>query len=314
MTQKSLVLAVETSSRIGSVVIALGEKILDEATFSAPIRHSAEIFPALSNILDRFSRKPDQIEQVHISVGPGSFTGLRIAVTLAKTMHLANAAKIVAVDTLDVIAANATGYIKEQNKTITFHPESSPYNSERPVLPNSSSAAAEGASKVEGPLSLSSTPIGQRQSPERIAAITDAKRGQFFIAVYERLHENTVSFLRNLSSTPIGEQESTSHYPLSAIRYPLIKIFPDSLMTSSEFLDKFARDENPIWLLGDGLLFYKDKFKADSTRFLEQKYWSPRASKVHLLGWKKALANQFENPLILTPNYLLRPDIKIKPR
>jgi tRNA threonylcarbamoyl adenosine modification protein YeaZ len=314
MTQKPLVLAVETSSRIGSVVIALGEKILNEATFSAPIRHSAEIFPALSNILDRFSRKPDQIDQVHISVGPGSFTGLRIAVTLAKTMHLANAAKIVAVDTLDVIAANATDYIKEQNTTITFHPESSPHNSERPVLPNSSSAAAERASKVEGPLSLSSTPIGQRQSPERIAAITDAKRGQFFIAVYKRLHENTVSFLRNLSSTPIGEQESTSHYPLSAILYPLIKIFPDSLMTASEFLDKFARDENPVWLLGDGLLFYKDKFKADSTRFLKQKYWSPRASKVHLLGWKKALANQFEDPLTLTPNYLLRPDIKIKPR
>jgi tRNA threonylcarbamoyl adenosine modification protein YeaZ len=314
MTQKPLVLAVETSSRIGSVVIALGEKILDEATFSAPIRHSAEIFPALSNILDRCYRKPDQIDQVHISVGPGSFTGLRIAVTLAKTMHLANAAKIVAVDTLDVIAANATGYIKEQNKTITYHAESSTYNSERPVLPNSSSAAAEGASKVEDPLSLSSTPIGERRSPERIATIIDAKRGQFFIAVYKRLHENTVSFLRNLSSTPIGEQESTSHYPLSAIRYPLIKIFPDSLMTASEFLDKFARDENPIWLLGDGLLYYKDKFKADCTRFLEQKYWSPRASKVHLLGWKKALANQFEDPLTLTPNYLLRPDIKIKPR
>jgi len=313
MNQKPLVLAVETSSRIGSVVIALGEKILDEATFSAPIRHSAEIFPALSNVLERFSRKPDQIDQVHISVGPGSFTGLRIAVTLAKTMHLANAAKIVALDTLDVIAANATDYIKEQNTTITFHPESSPYNSERPVLPNSS-AAAEGASKVEDPLSLYSTPIGQRRSPERIATITDAKRGQFFIAVYKRLHENTVSFLRNLSSTPIGEQESTSHYPLSAILYALIKIFPDSLMTASEFLDKFARDENPIWLLGDGLLFYKDKFKADSTRFLEQKYWSPRASKVHLLGWKKALAKQFEDPLTLTPNYLLRPDIKIKPR
>jgi len=314
MTQKPLVLAVETSSRIGSVAIALGEKILAEATFSAPIRHSAEIFPALSNILDRFCRKPDQIDQVHISVGPGSFTGLRIAVTLAKTMHLANAAKIVAVDTLDVIAANATDYIKEQNTTITFHSESSPYNSERPVLPNSSSAAAEGPSQVEVPLSLSSTPIGERQSPERIATITDAKRGQFFIAVYKRLHENTVSFLRNLSSTPIGEQESTSHYPLSAICYPLIKIFPDSLMTASQFLAQFACDENPIWLLGDGLLYYKDKFKADRTRFFEQKYWSPRASKVHLLGWKKALTNQFEDPLTLTPNYLLRPDIKIKPR
>ena len=295
MTQKPLVLAVETSSRIGSVVIALGEKILDEAIFSAPIRHSAEIFPALSNILDRFCRKPDQIEQVHISVGPGSFTGLRIAVTLAKTMHLANAAKIVAVDTLDVIAANATDYIKEQNTTITFHSESSPYNSERPVLPNSSSAAAQGASKVEDPLSLSSTPIPERRSPERIAAITDAKRGQFFIAVYKR---NT--------NDRSDEVEATSNEIWK-------KIFPDSLMTSSQFLARFACDENPIWLLGDGLLYYKDKFKAGSTRFLEQKYWSPRASKVHLLGWKKALTNQFENPLTLTPNYLLRPDIKIKP-
>jgi len=293
MNQEPLVLAVETSSRIGSVVIALGEKILAETTFSAPIRHSAEIFPAISDILQRFSRKPDQIEQVHISVGPGSFTGLRIAVTLAKTMHLANAAKIVAVDTLDVIAANTTEYIKEENKTITFRSEQS---------------------EVEEPLSLSSTPIGRRESPERIAAILDAKRGRFFIAVYKRLHENTVPFLRNLSSTPIGEQESTSHYPISAICYPLIKVFPDSLMTSSQFLAQFACDENPIWLLGDGLLYYKDKFKAGGTQFLEQKYWSPRASKVHLLGWKKNLANQFADPLTLTPNYLLRPDIKIKHR
>ena len=296
MTQKPLVLAVETSSRIGSVVIAIGEKILDEATFSAPIRHSAEIFPALSNILHRFCRKPDQIDQVHISVGPGSFTGLRIAVTLAKTMHLANAAKIVAVDTLDVIAANATDYIKEQKTNITFHPESSPYNSDRPVLPNSSSDAAQGSSEIEVPLSLSSTPFGERQSPEKIAAITDAKRGQFFIAVYKR-NTNDGSAQAEATSNEIWK-----------------KVFPDSLMTSSQFLARFACDENPIWLLGDGLLYYKDKFKADSTRFLEQKYWSPRASKVHLLGWKKALTNQFEDPLTLTPNYLLRPDIKIKPR
>ena len=292
MTQKPLVLAVETSGRIGSVAIALGEKILAETTFSTPLGHSAEIFPVINDILDRFSRKPDQIDQVHISVGPGSFTGLRIAVTLAKTMHLANAAKIVAVDTLDVIAANTTDYIKQEYTSTTFHSEPSPWHSER--------------SEVEDPL--------RRESPERFATILDAKRGQFFIAVYKRLHENTVAFLRNLSSTPIGEQEFNSHYPLSAIRYPLIKLFPDSLMTISQFLAQFACDENPIWLLGDGLLYYKDKFKADSTRFLEQKYWSPRASKVHLLGWKKALANQFADPLTLTPNYLLRPDIKIKHR
>jgi len=273
MTQKPLVLAVETSSRIGSVVIALGEKILAETTFSAPIRHSAEIFPAISNILDRFSRKPDQIEQIHISVGPGSFTGLRIAVTLAKTMHLANAAKVVTVDTLDVIAANATDYIKEESTNITSHSEPSCHSEQ---------------SEFEYP--------PRRETPERIATILDAKRGQFFIAVYKR---NT--------SSESAEAEATSNKIWK-------KVFQDSLMTSSQFLAQFGCDEKPIWLLGDGLLYYKDKFKADSTRFLEQKYWSPRASKVHLLGWKKALANQFADPLTLTPNYLLRPDIKIKPR
>lgn len=280
MTQKPLVLAVETSSRIGSVVIALGEKILAETTFSAPIRHSAEIFPAISNILDRFSRKPDQIEQIHISVGPGSFTGLRIAVTLAKTMHLANAAKVVTANTLDVIAANATDYIKEENTNITSHSEPSRHS-------ESSSCHSEQSEFEDRP---------RRETPERIATILDAKRGQFFIAVYKR---NT--------SSESAEAEATSNEIWK-------KVFQDSLMTSSQFLAQFACDEKPIWLLGDGLLYYKDKFKTDSTRFLEQKYWSPRASKVHLLGWKKALANQFADPLTLTPNYLLRPDIKIKQR
>ena len=269
--QKPFIVAVETSSRIGSVAIALGEKILAETAFSAPIRHSAEIFPAIGDILHRFGRKPGQIEQVHISVGPGSFTGLRIAVTLAKTMHLANAAKIVAVDTLDVIAANANDYINEKNTTTTFHSKHSPCHSEHSPCHSERS----------------------EESPERIAAITDAKRGHFFIAVYKR----------NTSD----EQPATSDGIWE-------KVFPDSLMTPSQFLDQFACDEKPIWLLGDGLLYYKDKFKADTVRFLHGKYWSPRASKVHLLGWKKASVNQFADPLTLTPNYLLRPDIKIKPR
>lgn len=271
MTHNPLVLAIETSSRIGSVAIAFGKKILAETTFSAPIKHSAEIFPAIGDILDRFSRKPDNIEQIHISAGPGSFTGLRIAVTLAKIMHLANAAKIITVDTLDVIAANANDYIKEKNTTTASHSESS--------------FSHLAHSEVEGPPG--------EESPERIATILDAKRGQFFIAVYQR----------NTSNTQRTDGNGTWK-----------KIFPDSLMTAPQFLKQFTHDEQPIWLLGDGLLYYKDIFKADTVRFMNEKCWSPRASNVLLLGWKKALANKFEDPLSLIPNYLLRPDIKIKTR
>ena len=255
MGRKPFVLAVETSSRIGSVTVALGEKMLAETTFSAPIRHSAEIFPAIRGLLDRFSREPKEIEQVYISIGPGSFTGLRIATTFAKTMHLANAAKIVTVDTLDVIAAN--------------------------IINLTAGNAVQDSNHKR-----------QATSDDRIAAILDAKRGQFFIAVYKR----------NMND----EQRATSDGIWQ-------KISPDSLMTASEFLEKFSRSNQPIWLLGDGLLYYKDKFKAQGVHFCEEKYWSPRAGKVHLIGWKKALAGQFADPLKLQPSYLRAPDVKVKP-
>jgi len=197
MGRKPFVLAVETSSRIGSVAVALGEKLLAETTFSAPIRHSAEIFPAIRSLLDRFSREPKEVEQVHISIGPGSFTGLRIATTFAKTMHLANAAKIVTVGTLDVIAANIINLTAKDTVQDSSH--------ER-----------------------------QATSDDRIATILDAKRGQFFIAVYKR---NTNDGQRTTSD---GIWQ---------------KILPDSLMTASEFLEKFRGSSQPIWLLGDGLAF-----------------------------------------------------------
>ena len=106
MTQKPLILAVETSGRLGSVALAAGRQLLAETVFSAPIRHSAEVFPAICNLLSRFSRQREEIEQVYISVGPGSFTGLRVAVAFARHFALATSARVCAVPTLDVIAEN----------------------------------------------------------------------------------------------------------------------------------------------------------------------------------------------------------------
>ncbi len=118
MAVNPLILAVETSGRLGSVAIAVGEQMLAEAAFSGPMRHSSEVFPAICTLLNRFGRKPKDIEHIYISVGPGSFTGLRIAVSIAKTMHMANNTKIVAVDTLDVIAANADDYLRQEKTRV----------------------------------------------------------------------------------------------------------------------------------------------------------------------------------------------------
>lgn len=257
MTQEPLILAVETSSRTGSVAIAKGAKLLAETAFSAPLRHSAEIFPAIGALLERFGLSSDQIQHIYISGGPGSFTGLRIATTFAKIMHLANAVKIVTLSTLDVIASNIVN----------------------------------GSAGLYRTDNLKTNKIDDRESPNRIATILDAKRGQFFIAVYER---------------------NTSDKQQSAGGWIWKKIMPDSVMSASQFLEKFACKEKPIWLLGDGLVYYKDKFDADGIFFLSEEYWSPKAAKVHSLGWQKALKEQFEEPIALTPNYLRKPDVTVK--
>ncbi|MHC4531330.1 MAG: tRNA (adenosine(37)-N6)-threonylcarbamoyltransferase complex dimerization subunit type 1 TsaB [Planctomycetota bacterium] len=227
MASDPLILAVETSGRRGSVALAAGAQILGETSFSNPMKHSKEVFPAASGLLAKIQRKPDEIEQIYISVGPGSFTGLRIAVTMAKILNLAATTKIVAVDTLDVIAANASDYIKENEIQI-----------------------------------------------EKVAAVLDAKRGQFFVAGYQ--NEG-------------GRWE---------------KILSDCLMKAPEFLEKFAATNKPLRLLGEGLVYYKDNFKADGIQLLPEKYWYPHARKVHLLGWEKALSGEFSEALGLQPAYL----------
>lgn len=256
MSQEPLILAVETSGRTGSVAIALGDQMLGEAVFSQPMKHSAEVFPAIQSLLERFDRQPKEIEHVYVSVGPGSFTGLRIAVTLAKMMHLTNAAKLVAVDTLDVIAANATDYIRGTNTEVN-----------------------------------------------RIATILDAKRSQFFIAVYERISKSVLTSNR---------QHAIENGQADTIHRTWKKISPDSLLTASQFLQTFADTNQPTWLLGEGLVYYEDKFKAPGIRFLDKQYWNPRASKVHLLGWQKASAKRFTDPLKLQPTYLRAPDVTIR--
>lgn len=234
-----LIIAVETSGRKGSVALARGAQVLCQREFSAPMRHSAELLPAIENLLNQFDGKPDQIEHIYISVGPGSFTGLRIAVSFAKTMHLGQPVKIVAVNTLDVIAANAA------------------------ALPDD-------------------------KQPQILATILDAKRGQFYVAVYENKH--------------------------SSLNEPTYKkVLTNGLMSADEFIEKFGNSDTPVSLIGEGLVYYADKFKAPSIEILDEKLWWPSAANVHNLGWQKAQTNDFTNALTLTPSYLRQPQLGISP-
>lgn len=120
MENSGLTLAIETSGRIGSVAIGTAGSVIEEKPFSGYMKHSAELFPSIRHLLASASAVAADIRQIVITAGPGSFTGLRIAVTAAKMFHYALRTPIVALDSLDVIAENASDYI-DQSGRVTNH-------------------------------------------------------------------------------------------------------------------------------------------------------------------------------------------------
>jgi tRNA threonylcarbamoyladenosine biosynthesis protein TsaB len=100
-------LAIETSGSAGSLAIVEPGQILAQETFPHGLKHAAQMLPRLDALLRLRGWKPDHIEEIYVSVGPGSFTGLRIGITLAKTIALAVGAKLVAVPSPRVLAENA---------------------------------------------------------------------------------------------------------------------------------------------------------------------------------------------------------------
>ncbi len=99
-------LAVETSSLRGSVALGHGGRVLTWRELSAERRHTTELLPAIQEMLVETGDRPADVTIVAFSQGPGSFTGLRVAATLARMWQSAVQCRVVAVPTLDVIARN----------------------------------------------------------------------------------------------------------------------------------------------------------------------------------------------------------------
>jgi tRNA threonylcarbamoyladenosine biosynthesis protein TsaB len=101
------IVAIETTGRQGSVAVAGGDVILDVVRFAADLQHAVELMPAIDRLCRLVEWRPDQVEEIYVSAGPGSFTGCRIGVTAARALAQAIGAKIVRVPTVDVLACNA---------------------------------------------------------------------------------------------------------------------------------------------------------------------------------------------------------------
>lgn len=235
MSEK-MIIAIETSGRSGSVAIGCGGELIAEVPFSGFMKHSAELFGTLEKLLYQANKGPDAVEQVYITGGPGSFTGLRIAVTAAKMFYFTQKTQTVAADSMDVIAENATRYT-----------------------------------------------IDTGHNSDCIATVLDAKKNLFYAAVFDRID---------------GQWK---------------KCFDTQIVTAEQLLDWLETNgRRNVGVLGEGLLYYSEKFNAPFTHVLDAQYWSATAAGLFQVGRRMADNELFADPFALTPTYIREPDAVVK--
>ncbi len=101
------VIAIETSSRRASVAAAEDGARVQQIDLLADRRHTSELLPAVRRLCGAMAWDVGEITAVYFSQGPGSFTGLRVAATVARMLHWSLGCEVVAVPSLEVIAHNA---------------------------------------------------------------------------------------------------------------------------------------------------------------------------------------------------------------
>jgi tRNA threonylcarbamoyladenosine biosynthesis protein TsaB len=100
-------LGIETANAPLSVAVVQDGKVLAEIVQNVKLTHSVGAMPAVEEVLQRASITPAQLDAIAISEGPGSYTGVRIGVTLAKTLAWSLQIPLVGVSSLKALAANA---------------------------------------------------------------------------------------------------------------------------------------------------------------------------------------------------------------
>jgi tRNA threonylcarbamoyladenosine biosynthesis protein TsaB len=100
-----MLLAIDTSTRSVGVALYDGVQVLSEMVWFSNNYHTVELAPVVSQVLDRAGQDASDLDGIAVAIGPGSFTGLRVGLAVAKGMCLATHVPLVGIPSLDILAA-----------------------------------------------------------------------------------------------------------------------------------------------------------------------------------------------------------------
>lgn len=104
------VLGIEAATPVAAVAVVQDSKLLAESFVNNQRTHSINLLPMIKQVIEAAGLMPADLDGVAVSAGPGSFTGLRIGMTTAKTLAQVWSIPVVGVSTLDALAYPLANY------------------------------------------------------------------------------------------------------------------------------------------------------------------------------------------------------------
>lgn len=100
------ILAIDTSNQTLAVALCEDQKLLGQIQTTINKNHSTTLMPAIEFLMQQLKIAPSELKRIVVAKGPGSYTGLRIGVTTAKTLAYTLDCELVGISSLKTLAAN----------------------------------------------------------------------------------------------------------------------------------------------------------------------------------------------------------------
>lgn len=97
------ILGIETSTRVGTMAIVQDNKVLGKGIISDNLRHAGSFEEVLKELLNKIGLDKNDLDAFAVGLGPGSFTGIRVGLTIAKGLSFILKKTLLGVGTLDIL-------------------------------------------------------------------------------------------------------------------------------------------------------------------------------------------------------------------
>src|SRR5690625_1724245 len=98
------ILAIDTSTHVLGVALLKNNQIIGEYVTHLAKNHCVRLMPAIDQLMKDVKMEPDQLDKIVVAKGPGSYTGVRIGLTTAKSLAWTLNIPIIGVSSIEVLA------------------------------------------------------------------------------------------------------------------------------------------------------------------------------------------------------------------